>query len=114
VKPLAALAIVAALRQPLRVGVTVAAGLAQIGEFSFILAELGRSLGLIPGEGYNLVLAGALFSITINPLLFRAADLIEARLGRRDVAPAAPPGAPAPAGGPAGEHRSEETPARAG
>jgi CPA2 family monovalent cation:H+ antiporter-2 len=107
-KPLAALAIVAVLRQPLRVGVTVAAGLAQIGEFSFILAEVGRSLGLIPGEAYSLVLAGALLSITINPLLFRAADLLEARWGRGDLPAGAPPVALD------GGRRAEETPAHAG
>ena len=107
-KPLAALAIVALLRQPLRVGVTVAAGLAQIGEFSFILAELGRSLGLIPGEAYSLVLAGALLSITINPLLFRVADLMEARWGQGDL-PAAPPAVVLD-----GERRAEESPAHAG
>jgi CPA2 family monovalent cation:H+ antiporter-2 len=81
-KGLAALLIVAALGYPLRTGLTVAAGLAQIGEFSFIVAELGRSLGLLPQEGYSLILAGALFSITLNPLLFRAIDPVEAWLRR--------------------------------
>jgi monovalent cation:H+ antiporter-2, CPA2 family len=51
--------------------------LAQIGEFSFILAELGRMLDLLPGEGYSLVIAGALLSITLNPLLFRTIEPIE-------------------------------------
>jgi CPA2 family monovalent cation:H+ antiporter-2 len=46
--------------------------LAQIGEFSFILAGLGVSLGLLPIEGQNLILAGALLSIALNPLVFRA------------------------------------------
>jgi CPA2 family monovalent cation:H+ antiporter-2 len=52
----------------------VAAGLAQIGEFSFILAGLGVGLGLLPPEGRDLILAGALLSITLNPLVFIAAD----------------------------------------
>jgi CPA2 family monovalent cation:H+ antiporter-2 len=81
-KGLAALAIVAALGHPLRTGLIVGAGLAQIGEFSFIVAELGRSLRLLPDEGYNLVVAGALLSITLNPLVFRAVDPLEAWLRR--------------------------------
>jgi CPA2 family monovalent cation:H+ antiporter-2 len=52
-------------------GLTVAAGLSQIGEFSFILGSMGLALGLLPVEGYNLILAGSLLSITVNPLLFR-------------------------------------------
>ena len=55
---------------PLRTGLVVAAGLAQVGEFSFILADLGRSLDLLPEAGQQLLLAGAIFSITLNPLLF--------------------------------------------
>ena len=51
---------------------TVSASLAQIGEFSFILAGLGLSLGLLPTQGMSLVLAGALISIALNPLLFAA------------------------------------------
>ena len=50
---------------------TVAAGLAQVGEFSFILGTLGLSLGLLPTEGFQLIVAGALLSITLNPFLFR-------------------------------------------
>ena len=69
-KSIAALALVLALRYPLNSALTVAASLAQIGEFSFILAGLGLSLGLLPQEGMSLVLAGALISIAINPLLF--------------------------------------------
>jgi CPA2 family monovalent cation:H+ antiporter-2 len=70
-KSLAALAIVLALRHPLNTALTVSAALAQIGEFSFILAGLGISLGLLPSEGQNLIVAGALLSITLNPLVFR-------------------------------------------
>nr|MBA2449249.1 cation:proton antiporter [Chloroflexota bacterium] len=81
-KSLAAFLLVVALGRPARTGLIVAAGLAQIGEFSFILAELGRTLGLLPDEGHSLILAGALLSITLNPLLFRAIDPLEARLRR--------------------------------
>jgi CPA2 family monovalent cation:H+ antiporter-2 len=69
-KSLAALLLTVALRYPLSTGMTVAASLAQIGEFSFILGGLGMALGLLPQEGMSLVLAGALVSIALNPLLF--------------------------------------------
>jgi len=70
-KSLAASAIVLAFGYPLRTALTVSAGLAQIGEFSFILAALGVSLGLLPRQGHSLVVAGALISIALNPLSFR-------------------------------------------
>ncbi len=73
-KSLAALAIVLAFRYPLTSALTVSASLAQIGEFSFIVAGLGLSLGLLPAEGMSLVLAGALISIALNPLLFATAE----------------------------------------
>jgi CPA2 family monovalent cation:H+ antiporter-2 len=69
-KSLAAMALVLAFRYPLNTALTVAASLAQIGEFSFILAGLGLTLGILPMEGLNLVLAGALISIALNPLVF--------------------------------------------
>ena len=69
-KSLAAMALVLMLRYPLNTALTVAASLAQIGEFSFILAGLGMSLGLLEREGQSLVLAGALISIALNPLVF--------------------------------------------
>ena len=69
-KSLAALAIVLAFRYPLGTAMTVAVSLAQIGEFSFILAGLGMALGLLPEEGRDLILAGALLSILLNPALF--------------------------------------------
>ncbi|RYF75337.1 MAG: Kef family K(+) transporter [Comamonadaceae bacterium] len=69
-KSLAACALVLLLRYPLGTALTVSASLAQIGEFSFILAALGVSLGLLPVEGQSLVLAGALISIASNPLWF--------------------------------------------
>ncbi len=59
---------------------TVAAGLAQIGEFSFIIATLGRTLGLLPEDGFQLIVAGALVSIAVNPLLFAAIGPLEPRL----------------------------------
>ncbi|MDA8209614.1 MAG: Kef family K(+) transporter [Actinomycetota bacterium] len=69
-KALAAAALVLVFRYPLTTALTVAASLAQIGEFSFILAELGVSLRILPVDGQNLILAGALISIAINPLVF--------------------------------------------
>ncbi len=69
-KSIAAAALVLALRYPLNSALTVSASLAQIGEFSFILAALGFSLGVLPSEGQSLVVAGALLSISLNPLLF--------------------------------------------
>ncbi|EUJ11561.1 Kef-type K+ transport system, predicted NAD-binding component [Methylophilaceae bacterium 11] len=71
-KSLAAMAITLAFRYPLNSALIVAASLAQIGEFSFILAGLGLSLGLLPAEGMSLILAAALISIALNPLLFSA------------------------------------------
>jgi monovalent cation:H+ antiporter-2, CPA2 family len=69
-KSIAAAALVLVLRYPLNSALTVSASLAQIGEFSFILAALGFSLGVLPPEGQSLVVAGALLSISLNPLLF--------------------------------------------
>jgi CPA2 family monovalent cation:H+ antiporter-2 len=73
-KTAAAVALVLAFRYPLNTALTVGASLAQIGEFSFILAGLGVSLGLLPPEGQSLILAGALISITLNPLVFAAIE----------------------------------------
>ena len=81
-KPLVALAIVLVLRDTLRTGLTVAVGLAQIGEFSFILAGLGASLGVFPQQGTDLLVAVAIASIAVNPLLFRALPGMEARFAR--------------------------------
>ncbi|MBI5259051.1 MAG: Kef family K(+) transporter [Burkholderiales bacterium] len=71
-KTLAAVALVLVLRYPLNTALTVAVSLAQIGEFSFILAGLGLALGLLPAQGMSLVLAGALISIALNPFVFAA------------------------------------------
>ncbi len=83
-KAAAALLIVRLLGRPPSTALTVAAGLAQIGEFSFILAVMGVSLKLLPPEGESYIVAGALFSIVLNPVLFALAG----RLGpRRAAAP---------------------------
>lgn len=73
-KTLAAIGLVLAFRYPLGSALTIGASLAQIGEFSFILAGLGVALKLLPPEGQSLILAGALISIAANPLLFRAIE----------------------------------------
>ena len=73
-KTIAAVAIVLLFRYPLNTALTVGASLAQIGEFSFILAGLGIALNLLPIEGQSLVLAGALISIAANTLLFSGID----------------------------------------
>jgi CPA2 family monovalent cation:H+ antiporter-2 len=101
VKPLVAVAIVRLLRDPPRTALTVAVGLAQIGEFSFILAALGMQRGLLPQAGFDALVAVALASIAVNPLLFRGLAAWEGR--RRAAAPeetttpaAAPRAAPTP------------------
>jgi len=73
-KTLAAGALVLLLRYPLSTALTVAVSLAQIGEFSFILLGLGQSLGLVPAEATSLVVAGAIVSIALNPLLFSGVE----------------------------------------
>jgi CPA2 family monovalent cation:H+ antiporter-2 len=82
-KPLAALVIVVLLRYPLRVAFAVAVALAQIGEFSFILATMGRNLDVLPKDATNALGAAAIVSITINPLLYRLVDPFAAWLSRR-------------------------------
>jgi CPA2 family monovalent cation:H+ antiporter-2 len=82
-KSIAAFAIVLAFRYPLNTALTVSASLAQIGEFSFILAALGFSLGLLPAEGQSLIVAGALISIAINPVVFHAIEPIQGWIRRR-------------------------------
>jgi len=76
-KTLAAFAIVILFRYPLNTALTVSASLAQIGEFSFILAGLGVALKLLPVEGQNLILAGAVISIALNPLVFSAVEPLQ-------------------------------------
>ncbi|MDN5514187.1 Kef family K(+) transporter [Ectopseudomonas composti] len=84
-KGLAAALLVLAFRYPLSTALTVAASLAQIGEFSFILAGLGKDLGLLSAEGMSLVLAGALISIALNPLVFACIKPIKELALRRSA-----------------------------
>ncbi|MCP4561447.1 MAG: sodium:proton antiporter [Bosea sp.] len=93
-KSLAAWLIVRAFGKPDQVALTISASLAQIGEFSFILAGLGVSLKLLPEQGRDLILAGAIFSIVLNPVMFKLVD----RFAPPDPAPAKPkPAEPKPA-----------------
>ena len=78
-KSLAAFAIVLLFRRPVATALTISASLAQIGEFSFILASMGVSLAILPPEGQDLILAGALISIVLNPVVFWALDLLKPR-----------------------------------
>ena len=84
-KSLAAFAIVLVFRYPLNTALTVSASLAQIGEFSFILATLGMSLGLMPQEGQSLIVAGALITIALNPLVFHAIEPIQKLIRKRSA-----------------------------
>ncbi|ARM34997.1 cation:proton antiporter domain-containing protein [Legionella longbeachae] len=77
-KSIAAFVLVLAFRYPLQSALIVSASLAQIGEFSFILAELGVRLGMLPEEGQSFILAGALISIAINPLIFKLINPVHA------------------------------------
>lgn len=76
-KTIAAMGLVLFFRYPINTALTVGASLAQIGEFSFILAGLGVSLGLMTPEAQNLILAGALFSITLNSFVFSAIEPVQ-------------------------------------
>lgn len=84
-KALVAYGIVRTFRFPHRIALTVSASLAQIGEFSFILASLGTSLGLLPTQGRDLILAGAILSIALNPLAFAAIRPLARRLEQRSA-----------------------------
>lgn len=84
-KPLAALVIVAVLGYSVRTALTVAVGLAQVGEFSFILSDLARRHGLMPDAGHNVLVAAAILSIALNPVLFRLLPRMEAWLRERPV-----------------------------
>ncbi|MGE0425236.1 MAG: YbaL family putative K(+) efflux transporter [Reyranellaceae bacterium] len=87
-KSAAAFAIVRAFRLSRGTALTISASLAQIGEFSFILAGVGLALGLMPKAAQDLVLAGAILSILVNPLFFVALDRLRARSRPQPVAPA--------------------------
>lgn len=82
-KSLVAFGLVMLFRYPLHTALTVAASLAQIGEFSFILAGLGVSLGLLPQEGMSLVLAGAIISIAFNPVAFALVEPLRNLMKKR-------------------------------
>ncbi|MBB3592535.1 CPA2 family monovalent cation:H+ antiporter-2 [Rhizobium sp. BK529] len=106
-KSVAALLIVLLFKKPLSTALTISASLGQIGEFSFILAALGVELGLLPGEGRDLILAGAIISIILNPLLFFICDrmrpLLESPKREEPAAEAA-----APAADPGHAHEEEQ------
>ena len=82
-KSIAAFLIVIAFRHPVATALTISASLAQIGEFSFILAELGYASKLLSKQARDLILAGAILSIMLNPLVFAGVDWLIARLERR-------------------------------
>jgi CPA2 family monovalent cation:H+ antiporter-2 len=88
---LASVAIVAASRYPLSTALAVGGSLSQIGEFAFILAGLGVTLGLLPEQGQSLVVAAAVISIAVNPLVMAAVGALQRRLRARDVT-RVPPG----------------------
>ncbi len=94
-RSLIAYGLVIALRQSVTSALTVAAGRAQIGEFSFILVELGVALALLPVAGRDLVLAGAIISMLLNPLAFLAAQRLRPLI-ERDAATAKPDAAATP------------------
>ena len=89
-KSLAAYLIVVVFRHPVATALTISASLSQIGEFSFILAELGVASQILPKEGRDLIMAGAILSIMLNPLMFAAATWLAPRLDPRREEPAVP------------------------
>ena len=82
IKPLVALLIVIVSGHSLRIALTVAGGLAQIGEFSFIVGDMAKALGLLPGSGNNVLIAAAIISIALNPFIFRTVLALEPRMAR--------------------------------
>ena len=90
-KSAAAFLIVRAFGHPTGTALMISASLAQIGEFSFILAELGVKLNLLPEQGRDLILVGAILSILLNPLAFAAAERLKSYLERGAAVPAAEP-----------------------
>jgi CPA2 family monovalent cation:H+ antiporter-2 len=93
-KSVGAFLIVIGFGYPIATALTISASLAQIGEFSFILADLGIQLGVLPKQGRDLILAGALLSIVLNPLVFAGVDRLKPWFERRrppvETAPDAP------------------------
>jgi monovalent cation:H+ antiporter-2, CPA2 family len=96
-KSVVAFLIVIVFRHPAMVALTISASLAQIGEFSFILANLGVQLEMLPERGRDLILAGAIISILANPLFFEALDRVKPWIERRWPALAPEPDVIAPA-----------------
>jgi CPA2 family monovalent cation:H+ antiporter-2 len=82
VKPLVAVAVVAVLGYPVRTALVVAIGLAQIGEFSFILGQVADGSGLLHEGGMEMLVTVAMLSITVNPILFRSVDRLERGIAR--------------------------------
>ena len=78
-------AIVLVLGYPIRTALIVGAGLAQIGEFSFVLSGVDRQLGVLPANAHDLLIAAALITITLNPVLFRSVEPIAERLRNAPV-----------------------------
>ncbi|MGY4301083.1 CPA2 family monovalent cation:H+ antiporter-2 [Bradyrhizobium sp. i1.4.4] len=95
-KSLAAFLIVVLFRHPVATALTISASLSQIGEFSFILAELGVASQILPSDGRDLIMAGAILSIMLNPLMFAAATWLAPRLDPRRDSPQAAAAVPEP------------------
>ncbi|MET4204623.1 YbaL family putative K(+) efflux transporter [Bradyrhizobium sp. LA6.12] len=95
-KSLAAFMIVVLFRHPVATALTISASLSQIGEFSFILAELGVASQILPSDGRDLIMAGAILSIMLNPLMFAAATWLAPRLDPRRDSPQAAAAVPEP------------------
>jgi CPA2 family monovalent cation:H+ antiporter-2 len=118
-KSAAAFLIVILFRKGVATALTISASLAQIGEFSFILAELGVGLKLLPEEGRDFILAGAILSIMLNPLMFYLTERLRLRLEDAAARRRVPAGAPAVSGPqteasvPAETDRDDETENRA-
>ena len=117
-KSIAAFAIVRAFGRPTATALTISASLAQIGEFSFILAGLGVAMGVLPQEGSDLILAGAIISILLNPMIFAVVERRRTRTVRAlaaeapnaaGVAAPEPPPATAPPPAPATEEAAPTT-----
>jgi CPA2 family monovalent cation:H+ antiporter-2 len=102
-KSVAAFLIVLACRHPVTTALTISASLAQVGEFSFILAGVGVGLNLLPPQGRDLILGGAILSILLNPAMFAIVDWLcqRLRIGHAPAAAATPAGSPSPAEPPA-------------
>ena len=95
-KSAAAFLIVVLFRHPVATALTISASLSQIGEFSFILAELGVASQILPSDGRDLIMAGAILSIMLNPLMFAAATWLAPRLDPRRDSPQAAAAVPEP------------------